>query len=304
MHHLFLINPKAGPKDRSEEVARAARTLCEQLGEPCRVRLSEYPGHLTEMAREAGQSGEETRIYACGGDGTLNEVVTGAVGYENLSVTSFPCGSGNDFIKQFAAPELFFALENFGGAETQRVDVIRVNDRYALNICSVGFDARIGTSIDAYRRHPLLSGPRAYHASVVVNLCKGVAKPLRVETAEGLVVDGRMTLVCVCNGSWYGGSYHPVPQADIQDGLLDVLIVKKVSRLTVARVISAYQKGKFEDYPHLITHCRTRYLRLTTPTVEPVNLDGELLSTNSIECELLPGGLKFFAPREAWKQSP
>ena len=208
MHHLFLINPTAGPRDRSREVAQVAQVLCGQLGEPCRVRVSEYSGHLTEMAREAGQSGIETRVYACGGDGTLNEVVTGAMGYDNLSVTSFPCGSGNDFIKHFSAPEAFFQMENFAQAETQPVDVIRVNDRYALNICSVGFDARIGTAIDAYRRHPMLSGPRAYHASVAVNLVKGVSKPLQVETREGLVVDGRLTLVCVCNGSWYGGSSH------------------------------------------------------------------------------------------------
>lgn len=301
MHHLFLINPTAGPRDRSREVAQAAQVLCGQLGEPCRVRVSEYSGHLTEMAREAGQSGIETRVYACGGDGTLNEVVTGAMGYDNLSVTSFPCGSGNDFIKHFSAPEAFFQMENFAQAETQPVDVIRVNDRYALNICSVGFDARIGTAIDAYRRHPMLSGPRAYHASVAVNLVKGVSKPLRVETREGLVVDGRLTLVCVCNGSWYGGSYHPMPGADIQDGLLDVLIVKHVSRLTVARVISAYQKGKFADYPQLITHCRTQAMKLTMPQEEPVNLDGELLTCREVEIELLPGALKFFAPQSAWE---
>lgn len=301
MEHLFLINPTAGPKDHSREIVQGAETLCKALGEPCRIHISAAPGELTEAARQAGQSGIETRLYACGGDGTLNEVITGAMGYENLYVTSFPCGSGNDFIKQFAKPELFFDLENFIKAETEPVDVIRVNDRYALNICSVGLDARIGTSIDRYRRHPLLSGPRAYHASVAVNLLKGIAKPIRLETGDGLLIDGNLTLVCVCNGSWYGGSYHPMPEADIQDGLLDVLVVKKVSRLTVARVISAYQKGRFADYPHLITHFKTKDLRLTTPGEEPVNLDGELMTSREVEISLLPGALKFFTPAGAWR---
>lgn len=301
MHHLFLINPTAGPKNRSAEIAEGAQRLCQALGQSCRVHISSAAGELTEIAREAGQSGVETCIYACGGDGTLNEVVTGAIGFDNLSVTSFPCGSGNDFIKHFSRPELFFDLEHFTQVETEPVDVIRVGQRYALNICSVGFDARIGTAIDAYRRLPILSGPRAYHASVAVNLVKGVAKPLRVETEEGLVVDGRLTLACICNGSWYGGSYHPVPEADIQDGLLDVLVVKKVSRLTVARVISAYQKGKFADYPHLITHCKTRSLRLIMPQEEPVNLDGELLTSRDVHIFVLPGALRFFAPAGAWK---
>lgn len=301
MEHLFLINPTAGPKDRSQEIVRGAEALCKAKKEPCRVHISSAPGELTEVARQAGRSGVETRLYACGGDGTLNEAVTGAMGFQNLSVTSFPCGSGNDFIKQFAAPELFFNLENFVDAEVKPVDVIRVNDRYSLNICSVGFDARIGTSIDRYRRLPLLSGPRAYHASVAVNLLKGVAKSTRLETGDGLVIDGDLTLVCICNGSWYGGSYHPVPEADIRDGLLDVLAVKKVSRLTVARVISAYQKGKFADYPHLITHFKTKNLRLTTPREEPVNLDGELMTSRDIEISLLPGALQFFAPAGAWR---
>lgn len=302
MHHLFLINPTAGPKDRSAEIAEAARRLGAELNEPCRVEISTAPGELTELARAAGETGVETRLYACGGDGTLNEVVTGAMGYKNLSVTSFPCGSGNDFIKYFAAPEVFSRMENFLRTETRPIDVIRVNDRYALNVCSMGFDARIGTAIDAYRRHPLLSGPRAYHASVAVNLIKGVAKPLRVETEEGLVMEGKLTLVCICNGSWYGGSYHPVPQADMQDGLLDVLVVKKVSRLTVARVISAYQQGKFEAYPQLITHCRTRSLTLSTPQEEPVNLDGELLMSRDVRVSVMPDALRFFAPEGAWGQ--
>lgn len=160
--------------------------------------------------------------------------------------------------------------------------------------------ARIGTDINAYRRNPLLSGARAYQASVAVNLLKGVAKPCRLELEEGPVVDGDLTLVCVCNGSWYGGSYHPIPEASIEDGILDVLAVKKVSRLTVARVIAAYQKGRYREYPQLISHFRTRSLRITTPEKEPVNLDGELLMARDITVTLLPGKLNFFAPRGAW----
>lgn len=300
MRHLFLINPTAGSKDRSAEISRAAQALGQRLGEPCEVKISTHAGEIRDLARQAGQSGEEFRIYACGGDGTLNEAVSGAADFDNVSVTSFPCGSGNDFIKQFSQPELFFDLANFAEVETRPVDLMDVSGNCCVNICSVGFDARIGTSIDAYRRHPLLSGPRAYHASVVVNLLKGVAKPCRLELEEGAVVEGDLTLVCVCNGSWYGGSYHPIPEASMEDGMLDVLAVKKVSRLTVARVIAAYQKGRYADYPQLISHFRTRSLRITTPEKEPVNLDGELLLSRDITVQLLPGKLQFFAPKGAW----
>ncbi len=303
MHHLFLVNPTAGKSDKTLSITAAAEKLCTALGESYEVKVSACAGDLTRLAREAGETGIETRIYACGGDGTFNEVVTGAHGFDNLSVTSIPCGSGNDFIKQFSSPEAFFDFDNFKEVRTDDLDLMQAGDRIACNICSVGFDARIGTSIGAYRRFPLLSGPRAYTASVVVNLIKGVVKPCRVELPDGTVIDEDMTLVCICNGSWYGGGYHPVPEANVTDGMLDVLVVKKVSRLTVARVIAAYQKGKYADYPHLISYHRTKSVRIITPEPEPMNLDGELLKNNDITISVLPGKLRFFSPVKAWKDS-
>lgn len=301
MHHLFLVNPVAGKSDKTQMITEGAQKLCAALRESYEIKVSACPGDLKRMAKEAGQTGVETRVYACGGDGSFNEVIAGGVGYENLSFTSVPCGSGNDYIKQFQNPEAFFRLENFQNVRTDQMDLMQAGDHLAANICSVGFDARIGTAIDAYRRHPFLSGSRAYTASVVVNLIKGVVKPCRVELPDGTVYDEKMTLVCVCNGSWYGGGYHPVPEANMQDGLLDVLVVKKVSRLTVARVIAAYKKGLYADYPHLIDHHRVTSVRLITPEPEPMNLDGELLRTNDLTISLLPGKLRFFSPVDAWK---
>ena len=241
-------------------------------------------------------------MYACGGDGTLNEVVTGAADYENLSVTCMPMGSGNDFIKQFPNPQAFYQPENFRTVTEKRLDLMAAAGCVAVNVCSVGFDARIGTQIDRYRRLPLLSGPRAYLASVVVNLIRGVVKPCRVEMPGIPPVDEQMTLACVCNGSWYGGSFHPVPEADSSDGLLDVLLVKKVSRLTVARVISAYQKGRYADYPELISHYRVPQVRIITPEPEPVNLDGELIHSEDTTVQVLPQKLRFFGPAAAWNE--
>ena len=99
MEHLFLVNPAAGKEDPTAAVEAAAKCIAGAQNEPYEIRVSRAAGELTELARGAGQSGRELRVYACGGDGTLNEVVTGAADYENLSVTCMPMGSGNDFIK-------------------------------------------------------------------------------------------------------------------------------------------------------------------------------------------------------------
>ncbi len=300
MKHLFLVNPAAGKESPERAAEAAARQLEHITGEPCDLHTSSRPGDLRALAEAAGRSGQELRIYACGGDGTLNEVVTGAAAHPNLAVTCLPMGSGNDFIKQFPHPEAFGDMAQYADIREIPLDLMDCGGKTAVNVCSVGFDARIGTQIDRYRHMPLLSGPRAYLASVAVNLVRGVVKPCRVEIPGAEPVDEDMTLACVCNGSWYGGSFHPVPEADSTDGLLDVLLVKKVSRLTVARVIAAYQKGHYSDYPELISHYRTTSVRILTPEKEPVNLDGELILSSDTTITVQPGRLRFFGPKAVW----
>ena len=99
MRHVFLINPAAGKYDRTGEFTQTIRAACEGLD--YEILVSRAPGDCTHIAQAAASSGEPVRLYACGGDGTLNEVVNGAAGHANAAVTHFPGGSGNDFIKIF-----------------------------------------------------------------------------------------------------------------------------------------------------------------------------------------------------------
>ena len=111
MKHLFIINPAAGSHDRTEEYSEVIHKLCREKGLSYEIRVSTAPGEATRIAREAAQSGEEVRLYACGGDGTLQEVAAGAAGYANAAVSVFSGGSGNDFVKLFDDPKAFFSLE-------------------------------------------------------------------------------------------------------------------------------------------------------------------------------------------------
>ena len=199
MKHLFIINPAAGSRDRTELYTKQIEEACRKRGLDYRIAVSSAPGNCKELAREAAQSGEEYRIYACGGDGTLNEVAAGAAGFANAAVTVFSGGSGNDFVKLFDDPKAFYDLERLLDAQETTFDMIRVGEDLALNICSVGLDARIGTDVANYKRIPLLSGFRAYAVSTVINLFRGIAEHYRVEL-EGQSFDDEFTFVCVCNG--------------------------------------------------------------------------------------------------------
>ena len=99
MKHLFIINPAAGSRNRTDEYSEVIHRICRARKLSYEVRVSTAPGECLRIAREAAQTGEALRLYACGGDGTLNEVVAGAAGFDNAAVTVFSGGSGNDFVK-------------------------------------------------------------------------------------------------------------------------------------------------------------------------------------------------------------
>lgn len=296
MKHLFIVNPAAGSRDRSQSYKEKIEKACKARGLDYTIAISQCPGDCTRIAREAAQTGEEYRVYACGGDGTLNEVAVGAAGYANVAVTVFSGGSGNDFVRVFDDPKAFFDLERLLDCEQTQFDLIRCNDDYSLNICSVGLDARIGTDVARYKRLPLLHGFRAYAASTVVNVVKKIAEHYVIEI-NGQVIDGKKTMICICNGRFYGGGFNPVPEADPCDGLMDVLIVEKVSRLKVAQVVSKYKKGQYKNYPKLIHHYRTDRVKVTCDKEAKINLDGELRTGREIEFSIAKEKLQFFYPK-------
>ena len=299
MKHIFIINPAAGSRDRTQDYTRAIEEHCKGLD--YKIEISQAPGDCFRIAREAAQTGEEVRLYACGGDGTLNEVGAGAAGYSNAAVTVFAGGSGNDFVKLFDDPKAFTDLSRLLDCKEETFDLIQCNDDISLNICSVGLDARIGTDVSNYKRLPLLSGFRAYAVSVVFNVIRGIAEHYVVEV-DGETIDGDQTLICACNGRFYGGGFNPVPEADPTDGLLDVLLVKKVSRLQVAKVIGKYKDGKYKELSHLVRHFRTKALKIICDSPTSINLDGELRTAKEVLIRIADEKLRFFYPKElSWQ---
>ena len=296
MTHLFIINPAAGSRDRTADYREKIEKACSSRDINYRIEVSAAPGDCARLAREAAQTGEEYRIYACGGDGTLNEVVSGVVGYDNAAVTVFSGGSGNDFVKLFNDPKAFFDLERLLDCEEARFDLIRCNDDYSLNICSVGLDARIGTDVSNYKRIPLLQGFRAYVASTIVNVIKGISEHYVVEVG-GERVDARQTMICACNGRFYGGGFNPVPEADPTDGLMEVLLVKHVSRFMVPMVIGKYKNGQYKQLPKLVRHFKTDHVRIICDKPTSINLDGELRVAETVDFRIAQEKLRFFYPK-------
>ena len=298
MKHIFIINPNAGKHDSRQRIYDMADALRNQHGLEVQCILTKNQGHATELARKLCESGEELRFYACGGDGTANEVANGVIGYDNAAMTVIPVGTGNDFLKNFGdGAALFEDAENLWDGPRFPMDAIDVNGRIALTIACSGIDARVAADVHKYSESPLLDGKASYIYSLAVNfLFKGISSRWTVEL-DGEAVEDDYSLVAVCNGRYYGGGFMPVPEARMNDGVLNTLVVQKVSRVTFAKFVGPYAKGEYHKFPHL-AHCSTpQVIRIRSQKEDIVTcLDGECMTSNDVTIRLSDKKLNFFGP--------
>ena len=304
MRHLFIMNPHAGKYDRSQEMLEKVRFTMAGRREKWEAVRTTGPGHAVALVEEAAQQGDPLRVYACGGDGTLNEVVNGAAGREHVAVTHCPMGSGNDFLRMFGQDAgRFRQLDQLLDTPQTAMDLINCNGRYSLNVCSVGFDARIGFGAADFKKLPLVSGSAAYQLSAVRTIIKGIHLPYRVEVDGETMPGERFTLLCACNGRFYGGGFNPSPDAMPDDGLLNFIVIPAVSRLTVAALIQKFARGEIGEIPQAILR-QGREMKIHCDRLTAVNVDGELVDGQELSIALSDKKVQFFYPAGAtWQGS-
>ena len=294
MRHLFIINPSAGKKKGTKALVDSIQAL----DIPHEIVFTERTGDARRIAREAAQGGGDVRIYACGGDGTLHEVVNGAAGYGNAAVTNVPIGTGNDFLKIFGTENRarFTDLEALSRGPQAAMDLIDCNGHLGIDIVCCGLDARIAVDKDQYKVLPLVSGIGAYILALLENVIfKSIAQPTAVDCGD-LHYDGETTIICVCSGRYYGGGFMPVGDNMPDDGLLETLVVRKVSRLTFFRLVGKYAAGKYRDYPDLIWHRQGQPVAIRGRRELVAVVDGEPLRSREFRIGLSDKKVNFFYP--------
>jgi len=298
MKHLFIVNPVAGGrKNRYKETIKYIEEVMQGSEENYEIYVTKAPLDACEKIKDTAKDRDEIRVYACGGDGTFNECVNGAVGLGNVSVACYPCGTGNDFIKTFGEEaKLFKDIKELAGGEIRPIDVIDCNGRYCANICSVGIDARIGTDVHKYSRIPIIGGATGYVVSMLVNIIKGITSRLKVRT-ESERLDERFALICGCNGRYYGGGFNPVPDAMPDDGTIDFLIVKEVSIFKFLGTVAKYAAGKYKEVPELITHVAGKFMEIESDREIVVNIDGEAVCDKKITFRMIEKGVNMLFPK-------
>ena len=297
MKHLFIVNPTAGGSDRTPDVLARVAAAFRDRSDEREVYVTKAPMDATDRIRREAEVCGELRVYACGGDGTFNECVNGAALRPNVAVCPFPAGTGNDFCRMFGSEqELFRDLDALLDGTVRPIDLIDCCGRYGANICSVGIDARIGTDVHSYSSLPLIGGAGAYVVSAAVNMFRGIARPMRIRCGD-YEAEGPHTLVCACNGQYYGGGFHPSLNARPDDGVLDFFIARKVNLFQFAALIGKYAAGKAAEMSKIVTHLQGRDLEIVFEKEDVVNVDGEALFTDHVTMKLVPDALRLIVPR-------
>lgn len=300
MRHIFIINPAAGKKDGRQRVYAMAETLRREHDLDVECMLTHSRGHATALTRAIAAQGGYVRFYACGGDGTVNEVANGIAGFANAAMTCVPTGTGNDFLKNFGpeALPLFQDAANLWNGKVQPLDLIDCNGKLCLTIACTGLDARVAESVHDLSASPVLSGRGSYLASVAMNfLLRPVAERWRV-TLDGETTEDDFVIVSMCNGRYYGGGSTPVPEARMTDGVLETVLVRKLPKPRFAMLFGDYSAGRYKQLPpELISVVRAKEVRIEPVEGEIVTcLDGECFHSTGVTLRLADKKLNFFAP--------
>ena len=165
-------------------------------------------------------------------------------------------------------------------------------------VCA-GVDARIAADVHKYKGWRFVSGMGAYCLALLENvLFKGIARPMDVKMGP-IDRKGSATLVCVCNGRHYGGGFNPVPEAMPDDGVLDMLYIKKVSLFQLPGLIGKYAKGRYKELPRFVTDYHGQSVTLSSGEEICAVVDGEVLRGTAFTVRLSEKKVNFFYPARA-----
>ena len=270
MKKVFIVNPTSG-NGKSKEIADEIKNMLDSDGDAYEMYYTNAPREAIDIAMKFNKKKEQHLIYSVGGDGTLFEVVNGIYNSNNI-LGIIPTGTGNDFIK---------IIDN--DKELTYVDLCRMNDKYFINIASVGIDAEIAHNLTRMKNYPIPKSMR-YNASIVDTFFKFRPLPIKAEINDR-IFEQDITILAICNGRFYGGGFEIAPNARYDDGKFDIYLVDKLSKLQIPRLILKLVKGTHEEskYVHKLSSDK---VIIHSDKELKCNLDGEIFSLRDIEFEV------------------
>jgi YegS/Rv2252/BmrU family lipid kinase len=282
---IVILNPAA----RGERATKL-RARIEALVDGTIVRATSRRGHAEALAREAAAEGFG-RIVAAGGDGTVNEVVNGIAG-SGAALGLLPLGTMNVFASELGLPanDLDRCWQITQESQTRLVDLPRANGKHFVQLAGVGLDAQVVQETSAAFKRSF--GPLSYIVSAA-QIAARQPPLLRIESDDAVAQEG--SFVLVGNGRLYGGPFPFFKQAVVDDGLLDVLVFKRLNYLQMIRYLQDVIFSSQITSPE-VEYFQTRALRVSSDDAVPVEIDGELIGNCPVDFTIDPRALRVLAP--------
>lgn len=304
VRYVFIINPRAGKYDHTKEITEKLKRLMHKY--PIEILVTEHKGHAEELVEEkARQYSDEIYVYACGGDGTLNEVINGAWRYPHVSVGIIPIGSGNDFIRTFenVPKESFLNLENMINGSTVPIDLLFAGRRAGVNVITAGFDCAVAKNMVRFKKFPLVSGSMAYKISLIYCLASKTKNRFSLFADNKEIKDENncYLFALAMNGRFYGGGFKAAPTANMADGKIEFIRVPTISRLKFLRVVGKYKSGEYINDPSMgfIKTRQCKELKILADAPIDVCIDGEIIQEKNPVIHIKHHAVKMIFPLRA-----
>lgn len=284
---VFIVNPHSG-NGFGKEIGRIIEEMIPTIPYECEIHYTHKRNDATMYAARYTKS-DDAVIVSVGGDGTMNEVLNGI--HAGVCMGIIPSGSGNDFFR-LIDPEINDIKELIRQTIYGKVEYIDygiVNQRKFLGSFSVGLDADVVMKAAEIQKKNKKVRKSAYVRAVMSEVFHPPVFGVHFEDAS-VNVNQECLLVSVMNGRYYGGGFSPAPEADYQDGLLDVNIVESMNTSKIIRLLPLYMKGKHYGCKEVIAHS-TNHFTMVCDRVKVAQCDGELIEEKRFDVQIVNKGL-------------
>ncbi len=301
MKHLLIVN--GTKKESKKQELEALYAAFEGLD--MEIHYTTAIGEATTFLKDyfAKEKETEVTVYAVGGDGTINEVCNGLIGFPNAIMAIVPMGTGNDFVKYYGGLEAFQDYSDIINGERHKIDVSLIQGAeegpiYSINVVNIGFDAYVGEmgSINARK-----GKKNPFNRAIPGGLVHAWKNKVKV-ICDGQKINKDILFLCtMAHGKYYGGQYCCAPKSDNEDGLFEFALVERISLPRFVTMVSSYGEGTHLDKPKfakLFKTARGKHVEILCEKKTGLCVDGETVHGTHFTVDVVPGAITFLVPRK------
>ncbi len=301
MIYHFILNPKSGRSRKHQNIEDAIKFACKARQLSYHIYYTTCPGDATEYVASMVRISQDRQRFICiGGDGTLNEIVNSAPCNPNVEFGVIPNGSGNDFVRNFTNRTNFSSIEAQLDGDTASLDLIKCNDNYCVNMVNIGFDCAVAKEAAALKKIKFITPGFAYTLGVIKMIFRKIGTEMKIIFDDGEILEKTFTLTAIGNGRYCGGGYCAAPLAYMNDGIMDICAIDKISKFTFLRLVKSYKSGQYLENKRAmkyIRHKRVNHFRMEFTKPVPICIDGEIKGAKNIDFSVVPAGFNFVIPK-------